>query len=89
LVESLERHFGDRVHIRGDAAGMHVLASFEAGDLHDQTIAERAAAAKVQLVSSAAYYLTAAPRGEFVLGFSSIGERSIREGIRRLAEALR
>jgi GntR family transcriptional regulator/MocR family aminotransferase len=82
LVESLDRHFGDRVRIRGDAAGMHVLVRFQ-----DERIAEKAAAAKVQLIGSAACYLTEPPRGEFILGFSSIGERSIREGIRRLAEA--
>jgi GntR family transcriptional regulator/MocR family aminotransferase len=86
LVESLERHFGDRVQIRGDAAGMHVLVRFLD---HGEKIAERAAAAKVQLISSAACYLTEPPRGEFILGFSSIGERSIREGIRRLAESIR
>ncbi len=81
LVEALERHFGDRVQIRGDAAGMHLLVRF----LDGARIAERAAAAKVQLVSSAASYLTEALSGEFILGFSSISERSIREGIRRLA----
>jgi GntR family transcriptional regulator/MocR family aminotransferase len=81
LVESLQRHFGDRVTIYGDAAGMHVLVRFD-----DEKIAEKAAAAKVQLVGSASCYLTAAPRGEFIVGFSSTGERSIREGIRRLAE---
>jgi GntR family transcriptional regulator/MocR family aminotransferase len=84
LVESLQRHFGDRVTVYGDAAGMHVLVRFD-----DQEIAEKAAAAKVQLVSSASCYLTAAPRGEFIVGFSSTGERSIREGIRRLAEFTR
>ena len=81
LVESLERHFGDRVQIRGDSAGMHLLVRFQ----DYVRIAERAAAAKIQLVSSAASYLTEPPRGEFILGFSSISERSIREGIRRLA----
>ncbi len=84
LVEALERHFGDRVHIRGDAAGMHVLVRFKNG----MKIAEKAAAAKVQLVRSGYSYIGEAPAGEFVLGFSSIGERAIREGIRRLAEAL-
>ncbi len=82
LVESLDRHFGDRVQIRGDAAGMHVLVRFR-----DEKLAEKAAAAKVQLVGSASCYLTEPPPGEFILGFSSIGERSIREGIRRLAGA--
>jgi GntR family transcriptional regulator/MocR family aminotransferase len=82
LVESLERYFGDGVQIRGDAAGMHLLVRFQ----HEK-MAERAAAVKVQLVSSATCYLTEPPAGEFILGFSSIGARSIREGIRRLAEA--
>jgi GntR family transcriptional regulator/MocR family aminotransferase len=81
LVESLERHFGDRVQIRGDAAGMHLLVRFQ----DEARIAGRAAAANIRLVSSAASYLTEPPRGEFILGFSSISERSIREGIRRLA----
>jgi GntR family transcriptional regulator/MocR family aminotransferase len=82
LVESLQRHFGDRVQIRGDAAGMHLLVRF----LDDPRITEKAVEAKVQLVSSATSYLTEAPSGEFILGFSSISERSIREGIRRLAD---
>jgi GntR family transcriptional regulator/MocR family aminotransferase len=80
MVESLTRCFGDRVQIRGDAAGMHVLARFQ-----DDLIAERAVAARVQLASSAVCYLTEPPSGEYILGFASIGERSIREGIRRLA----
>jgi GntR family transcriptional regulator / MocR family aminotransferase len=84
LVESLDRYFGERVEIHGDAAGMHVLARFK-----DDGIAERAAAAKVQLIGSGPYYLSEPPRGEFVLGFSSIGERSIREGIRRIAAITR
>ncbi len=84
LVESLERHFGDRVQLRGDAAGMHLLVRFE----HAGNIQEKAAAAKVQLVSSASCYLTDPPANEFILGFSSIPERSIREGIRRLAAVI-
>jgi GntR family transcriptional regulator / MocR family aminotransferase len=84
LVESLEHHFGGRVQICGDAAGMHLLARFQ-----EERLAEKAAAAKVQLVSSASCHLTEPPSDEFILGFSSIGERSIREAIRRLANPIR
>ena len=63
LVESLERHFGDRVQIRGDAAGMHVLVRFQT-----RRSPRRPCAAKVQLVSSASCYLDEPPRGEFILG---------------------
>lgn len=85
LVEALHRRFGERVQIRGDAAGMHLLVRLPGG----ASVAEKSAAARVQLVSSAASYLAAAPAGEFIIGFSSTSERTIREAIRRLAEAIR
>lgn len=80
LVESLARHFGARVQVSGDPAGMHVLARFD-----DDGIAGRAARNKVALADAARYYLTQPPAGEFILGFSVLGERTIREGVRRLA----
>jgi GntR family transcriptional regulator / MocR family aminotransferase len=80
LVEALERHFGNRARIRGDAAGMHVLVRFE-----DPNIAQRAAGAKVEINSSEACYLSEPPAQEFIIGFSAVSERSIREAVRRLA----
>jgi GntR family transcriptional regulator/MocR family aminotransferase len=79
LVEALEKHFGSRATVMGDDAGMHVLVRFR-----DTAVTERAAANKVMLSASAPYYMGAAPRDEFVFGFSSLTERAIREGIRRL-----
>jgi len=80
LVESLNRHFGSAAQTTGDAAGMHMLVRFA-----DPAVAERAAATKVQLASVGTYYLTRAPRSEYVFGFSALSERTIREGIKRLA----
>ena len=80
LVESLERHFSNRAHLIGDPAGMNLMVRFD-----DSSIAERAAANKVELVNTAPYYFAKAPRGEYLLGFSQLGERTIREGIKRLA----
>ncbi len=65
----------------GDEAGMHVLVRFD-----DHGIAARAAANSVRLTSSALYYVGKAPPNEFVLGFSVLSERLIREGARRLAK---
>lgn len=79
LVAALEKHFGDAATVLGDNAGMHVLVRFA-----DPAVAERAAANKVTLADSALYYLGAAPSSEFVFGFSSMTERTIREAIRRL-----
>jgi GntR family transcriptional regulator/MocR family aminotransferase len=80
LVESLTRYFGDQATVHGDAAGMHLLVRFR-----DETVPERAIRAKVVLMSTASYYVTKPVRGEFILGFSSIGERTIRDGVKRLA----
>jgi GntR family transcriptional regulator/MocR family aminotransferase len=79
LVESLDRHFGGQATVLGDPAGMHALVRFEDGD-----VAARAEAARVQIAPSATYYLGTAPANEFVFGFSTLGERTIREGVRRL-----
>jgi DNA-binding transcriptional MocR family regulator len=68
------------VHIRGDAAGMHLMASFD-----DPHVAERAERNRVQLLSADGYYLTKAPGNEYIFGFSAVGERTIREGVKRLA----
>ena len=81
LVEALDKYFGDRVHVYGDAAGMHLMARFD-----DKDIFARAERNRVQLVKASDYYLSAAPANEFMLGFSSLSERSIREGIKRLAK---
>ena len=80
LLDALARHFGDAAAVRGDAAGMHALVHFDAPDL-----ARRAERARVRLLSAAPYYLSGRAPHEFLLGFSAVSERAIREGIRRLA----
>jgi GntR family transcriptional regulator / MocR family aminotransferase len=80
LVESLAAAFGDRCDILGDAAGMHLAVRTS-----EAALVERAARLKVQIVSTRDYYLRKARRDEFLFGFSALSERSIREGIRRLA----
>jgi GntR family transcriptional regulator/MocR family aminotransferase len=80
LLDSLQQHFGSRVTIYGDEAGMHVMAQFD-----DPTIYERALRNRVQVVNASAYYLTKPPRGEVILGFSCFSERAIKEAVRRLS----
>jgi GntR family transcriptional regulator/MocR family aminotransferase len=80
LVAALESHFGADVEVLGDPAGMHVMVRFA-----DPEVASRAHRNKVQLLDASAYYLDRAPANAFILGFSAVGERAIREGVRRLA----
>ena len=79
LMESLDRHFGDQATVLGAAAGMHAMVRFA-----DERIMSRASRNKVQLVSADGYYLSRPPGREFLMGFSAIGERTIREGVKRL-----
>ena len=83
LVESLERYFGDRVQIRGDAAGMHLLVRFQRRK--DGGEGGRGEGPTGQL-SKLLPDRSRQPANSFS-DFLPIGERSIREGIRRLAES--
>ncbi|MGE0462328.1 MAG: PLP-dependent aminotransferase family protein [Vicinamibacterales bacterium] len=80
LLHALDRHFGPRATVLGDAAGLHLVVRFEVPD-----IAKRARKQGVALRDTRAYYLGRAPDNEFILGFSDLGERALGEAIRRLA----
>jgi GntR family transcriptional regulator/MocR family aminotransferase len=80
LVESLHRHFGDRAQVLGEAAGTHAYVRFD-----DLELPVRAERNKVQLRDAGPYFMGAPPANEYLLEFSMLSERSIREGIRRLA----
>jgi GntR family transcriptional regulator/MocR family aminotransferase len=80
LMDSLERHFGDRASVFGEAAGMHAYVR-----LDDAGVADRAERNKVQLRDARSYFIGKAPANEYLLDFSMLTERGIREGIRRLA----
>jgi GntR family transcriptional regulator/MocR family aminotransferase len=81
LLEALGTHFGDQATVRGDAAGMHVTVRF-AKRVDVRTRAQRHG---VHLTDTGIYYLSRPPANEFILGFSAIGERTIRECVKRLA----
>ena len=81
LLEEMARHFGDSATVQGDAAGMHALVKFEARD-----IAARAARQGVRLISAAPYYASGRAPGEFIISFAATPERTLAEGIRRLAK---
>jgi GntR family transcriptional regulator/MocR family aminotransferase len=87
LVRALNHHFGDRVEILGENAGMHLMVRLRTL-FDDQEVMQRAEGVGVGLVSARLYYLGQAPADEFVLGYSGLSERRIQEGVRRLAKAV-
>jgi GntR family transcriptional regulator / MocR family aminotransferase len=86
LVDELKETFGPNVAIRGESAGMHLLAKFLIGVPNDELV-QRAAREGVSLTNAQPLYLRGGGEGEFVLGFAELDEERIAEGVRRLARA--
>jgi GntR family transcriptional regulator/MocR family aminotransferase len=79
LMEALDRYFGEEVEVLGDAAGMHLVVRFKSS-----TVSARAGRNHVHLASTRPYYVSGAPANEYIIRFSAVRERAIREGIKRL-----
>lgn len=80
LLEALHEHFGGRAVVAGDAADMHGFVS-----LADKGLVDRAKRNQVRLRGAQPCYLEGESAHRYLFGFSSLKERDIREGIRRLA----
>jgi GntR family transcriptional regulator / MocR family aminotransferase len=80
LALALRDCFGAGAAILGEAAGLHAYVRFD-----DPEVAMRAARNKVQLRSVAEYFIRRPPANEYVVGFSMLSERAIREAVKRLA----
>ncbi|WP_433968655.1 aminotransferase class I/II-fold pyridoxal phosphate-dependent enzyme [Tunturiibacter gelidiferens] len=89
LVESLQKHFGRRVTVYGDHAGMHFLADFQI-DLSEQEAFERALAAGVRLERVYWPACSAVERMghvQFVFAFASLSETQVLLVAERVARA--
>jgi GntR family transcriptional regulator/MocR family aminotransferase len=90
LVAAVCKEFGERAEICGANAGLHLLVWLKGKsgrmitDVHDK--AEKAG---VGLYTVNPFYVKPPRRSGVVLGYAPLRERDIREGIRRLAVALR
>jgi len=85
LLESFDREFGERAEITGTESGMHVLVRLE-GVEESGAFMSRAREMGVGVYSAEPYYALTPPSGAtFLMGYSSVSEDGIREGIRRLA----
>lgn len=87
LVQALIDHFGERVTILGENAGMHLMVRLST-PLSDEAVISRAAAMGVGLVSARRYYLENECSGEFILGYADLREPEIEVGVQRLATAI-
>ncbi|MGH0035077.1 MAG: PLP-dependent aminotransferase family protein [Myxococcota bacterium] len=89
LVEAVDEFLGDAVELDGTNAGVHVVMWLRGGSPRrvDEWRA-RAAALGVGVDSIRPFYRRRIRRGGLLVGYGSLDEGDIREGIRRLARAL-
>jgi GntR family transcriptional regulator / MocR family aminotransferase len=86
LLDSFATHFGDRARVTGTQSGMHVLVCIDDVRDADAFISE-AGQRGVGIYSARQYHTLEPPRGaQFLMGYSSVTEDGIREGIRLLAD---
>lgn len=87
LVQALQNHFGDRVTILGEQAGIHVMVRFST-ELEDTEIQQRAESMGIGLMPARPHYLKGGGAHEFVLGYGELEEDAIRVGVTKLAQVL-
>lgn len=89
LIESLQKHFSDRVEIAGENAGVHLLVWFKGIEARKvDSIVERAARAGVGLYPVNLYFSRPPKQAGFLFGYASLTEANIRAGIRKLAQVV-
>jgi GntR family transcriptional regulator/MocR family aminotransferase len=87
LLEAIDRHLGSRVTVTGDASGVHLVV-WPRGRTSEKAIIARSAARQVAVYGVSGYFLRPTRQTGLILGYSRMKEAEIREGVRRLAEAI-
>ena len=86
ILAALARHLPELRPV-GASAGLHVLVWLP-DDVDEAALVEEAAAAGIGLEGAASSGSTPNPRGGVIFGYGSADERTIDEGVRRLASVL-
>ncbi len=89
LLAAVERYLGGRVVVEGANAGIHVMLWVKGRSArHVRGMIERAAERGVGIYPIEPYFVHPPKRAGFLLGYASMDERRIQEGIRRFGEVL-
>jgi len=87
LVEAAERELAGLLEISRAESGMHLVGYLPEG-VDDQAASDVAASFGVEASALSAYALLPQPRGGLLLGYTAFSQPDIRQGVRRLAQAL-
>lgn len=88
MVTALTEHFGHNIEIVSENAGMHLMVRLKS-KLVEQEIIERAANKGIEIISAQNYYLKPNRKNEFIFGYATLTEKTINDGIAKLARSLR
>ena len=89
LLSALATYCGDRIEVAGANAGLHIIGWIRGlAARRVAALRRRCAERGVGIYSVAPYYRKELKRAGLILGFSSLREQEIEEGVRRLASAL-
>jgi GntR family transcriptional regulator/MocR family aminotransferase len=85
MVEAIGAHLGEGVEIVGANAGLHIMLRLHRVPMRKvRELRHRAEEQGVGVYSAAPFYLEPPAGGALLLGYASLTEAEIREGIRRL-----
>ncbi|MGD0428984.1 MAG: PLP-dependent aminotransferase family protein [Candidatus Acidiferrales bacterium] len=88
LLGAIREHLGNCVEVAGDGAGTHAVLWPTSKRIAEDAVILRAAARGVGVYGISGYYQARPARVGWMLGYSRMNERGIREGIRLLGETL-
>ncbi len=89
LLDAIERKLGDRARVLGASAGLHVLLQLP--DLPARETRRLRMACRergVGVYPASPYYAKPPAHAELLIGYAALGEEAIREGVKRLREAI-
>ena len=88
LIEALNRECGDLLDVQVPEAGMHLVAWLPA-HVDDRVVAQLALEQGVEVAPISRFCMAPPRRGGLMLGYASADSAALRDGVRRLARALR
>jgi GntR family transcriptional regulator/MocR family aminotransferase len=88
LVNAAQDRLQGLLHVEPSAAGMHLLGWLPPG-CDDALVSRRLARANIDASPLSAHAIALQPPPALILGYTGLNERAIRNGVKRMAEALR
>jgi GntR family transcriptional regulator / MocR family aminotransferase len=88
LLDAAARDLAGLLELKPDAAGIHLVGQLPAG-VDDATASRAAAAVGIDVQPLSSFRLKRGGRGGLLLGYAGYDERQLRNGVRKLADALR